>query len=283
MYIGVLMCIHKADNEILFKKSLNALIEQKFQSFELLLIADGKLTQAQEHIIIQYKEFFNERGIDFKLIRNNFCLGHGMARNIGIKNMKSEIIVINDSDDISHSNRLEEISKVFKSFDEISIFTTAVIEKDILNDKFFGIKSVPRNHEMVINSLSSKCSINQQSVAIKRRDLLDKGSYITWFNNEDYFLWIRMLLQYPYAIVKTSSQPLVTANRDGNSSKRRGGLRYFFSESAIQCYLYSIGSKSLLDLIKSITLRFVIQVILPNKIRTFIYLIYRKIDNAKKV
>ena len=92
-----------------------------------------------------------------------------------------------------------------------------------------------------------------------------------------------MLLQYPRAKVKTSTYPLVTSNRDANSSKRRGGLKYFFSETAIQCSLYSIGSKTLLDTIKSITLRFAIQVFLPNRIRTYIYFIYRKIDNARKI
>ena len=283
MRIGVLMCIHINDNEFLFKKSLDSLIDQTFESFELLLVSDGKLKQTQEKIIIEYKELFYKRGIDFKVIRNEFCLGHGMARNIGIKNMKSEIIVVNDSDDISHPNRLDETSKVFRLFDQISIFTTAVIEKDIINNKIFGVKSIPIDHKEVLNSLPYKCPINQQSVAIKKSDLLVKGSYITWFNNEDYFLWIRMLTEYPYAIVKTSSKPLVTAHRDDDSSKRRGGLKYFFSETAIQCYLYSIGLKSLLNLIKSITLRFVIQVILPNKIRSYIYLAYRKLHNARKV
>ena len=283
MSIGVLMCIHVNDNEFLFKKSLDSLIDQTFKSFELLLIVDGRLKQTQEKIIINYQKLFLKRGVDFKLIRNEFCLGHGMARNIGIKNMKSEIIVINDSDDLSHPNRLEETNKVFRLFGQISIFTTAVIEKDIINNKIFGLKSVPISHEKVLNSLPSKCPINQQSVAIKKSDLLEKGSYITWFNNEDYFLWIRMLTQYPYSIVKTSSKPLVTANRDDNSSKRRGGLKYFFSETAIQCYLYSMGLKSLLGLIKSLTLRFVIQVLLPNKIRTYIYLAYRKLDNARKI
>ena len=283
MSIGVLMCIHFNDNNFLFKKSLDSLIDQTFKSFELLLISDGKLNPNQEKIIIEYKELFHKRGVDFKLIRNKFCLGHGRARNIGIRNMKSEIIVINDSDDLSHPNRLEETSKVFRLFDQISIFTTAVIEKDIINNKIFGIKSIPISHKEVLNSLTSKCPINQQSVAIKKSDLLEKGSYITWFNNEDYFLWIRMLTEYPYSIVKTSSKPLVTANRDDNSSKRRGGLKYFFSETAIQCYLYSMGAKSLFDLIKSIILRFIIQVLLPNKIRTYIYLAYRKLSNAGKV
>ena len=64
------MCIHINDNEFLFKKSLDSLINQTFKSFELLLISDGRLKQTQEKIIIEYKELFYKRGIDFKLIRN---------------------------------------------------------------------------------------------------------------------------------------------------------------------------------------------------------------------
>ena len=74
MSIGVLMCIHIADNEFLFKKSLDSLIDQTFKSFELLLIADGKLKQTQEKILIDYKELFDKRGIDFKLIRKRETL-----------------------------------------------------------------------------------------------------------------------------------------------------------------------------------------------------------------
>ena len=68
------------------------------------------------------------------------------------------------------------------------------LPKDILKDKFFGIKSVPLNHEEVVNNIINKCAINQQSVAIKKSDLLAKGSYIT---------------SYPSPVIPCMTQPLL--------------------------------------------------------------------------
>ena len=51
------MCLHINDNDLLFKKSLDSLITQIDKNFEFLLIADGELTESQENIISEYKEF----------------------------------------------------------------------------------------------------------------------------------------------------------------------------------------------------------------------------------
>ena len=55
MKLGVLMCLHINDNDLLFKKSLDSLITQIDKNFEFLLISDGELTESQENIISEYK------------------------------------------------------------------------------------------------------------------------------------------------------------------------------------------------------------------------------------
>ena len=53
--------------------------------------------------------------------------------------------------------------------------------------------------------------------------------------------------------------------------KRRGGLKYFSSEYKLQIYLYKNKVISMLRLLINISVRFIVQVILINSLRSFIF------------
>lgn len=76
--------------------------------------------------------------------------------------------------------------------------------------------------------------------------------------------------------LRTIRRPYVVAHRDEASSIRRGGTRYFASESAISLYMYSLGYIGFKRMAWNIALRFVVQILLPAKIRYRLTAIARK-------
>ena len=107
------------------------------------------------------------------------------------------------------------------------------------------------------------------TVMYKRSDVLKAGNYQDWFWNEDYYLWIRMMMAGgKFANI---SDPLVNVRVGKDMYARRGGIKYFKSEAGIQRYMYVHGLISLPQYIVNVTIRFIVQVLMPNNIRGFVF------------
>ena len=79
--------------------------------------------------------------------------------------------------------------------------------------------------------------MNQTTVMFKKEDVLISGCYIDWYCNEDYYLWIRMLLKgFKF---KNLDKTLVYVRIDNNYFMRRSGWKYFKSECKLQRYMLS--------------------------------------------
>jgi len=106
---------------------LEALKQQTFKDYELIIVDDCS-TDSSREIIDKYAK--EDKRIRRVYLNEN--VGVGRARNIGNKFAQSEIIVVQDSDDISYKRRLEIIDKEFK-FD-VDVFYSAYHLKDIDSD-----------------------------------------------------------------------------------------------------------------------------------------------------
>ena len=95
------------------------------------------------------------------------------------------------------------------------------------------------------------------------------GGYQDWYNNEDYFLWIRMYLSG--CKFGNIDDTLVFSRVTNDFYKRRGGWKYFRSEANIQILMYKERIIGLFRLFLNISIRFIIQVLLPNSFRGFIF------------
>ena len=77
--------------------------------------------------------------------------------------------------------------------------------------------------------------MNHVTVMFRKKSVLEAGNYMSWHYNEDYILWIKMFENGCkfYNIQKN----LVNVRVGEEMYKRRGGLKYFKSEQAIQKYM----------------------------------------------
>ena len=94
------------------------------------------------------------------------------------------------------------------------------------------------------------------------------GGYKHFYLFEDYYLWVRMLVNGSkfYNI----QESLLWFRTSAEMFKRRGGWKYACVEANFQWTIYRLGYIGLANTIKNISIRFLVR-ILPNSIRGIIY------------
>src|SRR3989339_353521 len=111
----------------LIKRTIDSILKQTFQDFEIIVVVDGVKERAEEAV----KSFGDSR---IKYIQHETNKGGGAARNTGIKASQGEYIAFLDDDDEWLPNKLEKQVKVLdESGGDVGFCFTAVL--NILDDR----------------------------------------------------------------------------------------------------------------------------------------------------
>ena len=110
--------------------TIQSLLNQTLKDIEIIIV-DDKSTDASLEIV---KGCSDKRVRIIPLKKN---VGRSEARNIGNRSAKSEIICVNDADDISHKTRAERIYKYFKKNNVAMVYSGFAIcdDNDIMKDQ----------------------------------------------------------------------------------------------------------------------------------------------------
>ena len=111
--------------------------------------------------------------------------------------------------------------------------------------------------------------MNQVTVMFRKEHILSVGGYIDWYCEEDYYLWIRMAVAEMQFY--NLSENLVFVRVGKEMYQRRGGTKYFKSEAKLQYYMLTKKLISPLRYLINVTERLIIQVLMPNKLRSWIF------------
>jgi hypothetical protein len=115
---------------------------------------------------------------------------------------------------------------------------------------------------------------------MKKVSLLSVGNYQHWIYNEDYFLWCRMYIAG--CIFMNIPDVLVNVRVGAEMYKRRGGKEYFMSEVKLQTWMYRHNIINIFRLILNISIRFIIQILMPNSLRGILFQkLFRKHNSGK--
>ena len=111
--------------------------------------------------------------------------------------------------------------------------------------------------------------MNQVTVMFKKSRVDSVGGYIDWYCEEDTFLWLRLFLDG----AKFANLPdyLVNVRVGKEMYQRRGGKKYFMSEAKLQKYMLDKKVIGLGRFIINVSERLVVQVLLPNKVRSWVF------------
>lgn len=263
---SVLISVYKNDNPVDFRTAVESVsIKQTVQPNEVLIVVDGPVPEPLRQCIIELKEEINYVNILWQE-KNQ---GLGKALGIGVKSAKYDLIARMDSDDISSPDRFQKQLAAFEKDTDLSILGGYITEFIGDPSNIVGRREVPLSDKEIREYMKQRCGLNHVSVMFKREEVLRVGNYEDWFYNEDYYLWIRMIL----GNCKFGNIPdnLVNVRVGLDMYSRRGGRKYFKSEYGIQKLMLKEGIISMPRFLYNVSGRFVVQLLLPSKVRGFIF------------
>lgn len=259
------MAVYHNDCSQYFRIALDSIINQTIHPTEIILVVDGPVSNELANCITGYKSRC-EYLTPIILEKNS---GLGNALRIAVEASKYELIARMDSDDISVPDRFEKQLKRFEQDDELSLLGGDISEFIVDENNIAGRRVLPNNNREIKEYLRKRCPFNHMTVMFKKSEVLKVGNYKDWFWNEDYYLWIRMY----EAGCRFENMPdtLVKVRVGADMYKRRGGMKYFKSEAALQKYMFDKRIIGICRYAFNVMVRFIVQVVVPNSVRGVVF------------
>lgn len=265
MDFSVSISVYEKDNPQYFEIALESIFRQTVKPSEVVLVVDGPVPEATSQIIEKVQN--SHKNLKVFFLEKN--LGHGEARRFGLANCSCGLVAIMDSDDICVPDRFEKQLRCFERDKDLSVVGGQICEFEDDVENVVGIRKVPLKNSEIKQYLKLRCPFNQVTVMFRKSHVDSAGGFLDWYCEEDYYLWVRMFLAgFKF---KNLADNLVFVRMNHDSYRRRAGLRYFKSEAALQIYMYKYKVISFLRLIINILIRFVVQVVIPNRLRRWLF------------
>lgn len=261
---SVSMCVYGGDHPEHFRTAVESVLCQTAKPDEVVLVVDGPVPDELKSIILEY-----ERDPVFQVIYLPENQGHGNARRKGLSHCKNDLVALMDADDISLPQRFAMQLACFSRNPELSIVGGQIEEFIDTTDHIVGKRVVPTRDEELKAYLKKRCPFNQVTVMFRKEAVDSVGGYIDWYCEEDYYLWLRMAM----ADMQFANLPetLVHVRVGSDMYCRRGGWKYFSSEARLQKFMYRKKLISLPLYLSNVMKRFVVQVLLPSRIRGWVF------------
>ncbi len=168
--------------EAYLSESIESIVNQTFQDFELLAIDDGS-TDGSVSIV----KSFDDKRIRLISLNHNFI----ESLNYGLKVSKGKYIVRMDADDIMLPKRLEVQHNFMEA--NLDIDVCGSWAQSFGNNN--GTIKYESNHKTIISSLLLYCCMIHPTVIIRKTTLDQLGlNYLDYPYAEDYKLWTDLAL-----------------------------------------------------------------------------------------
>jgi len=262
------MSVYHLEKPEKLERSILSMLNQTTKPTQIVIVEDGKLTNELNNVI----DFYAEKYEAITIIKNDVNLGLGLALNEGLKHCKTELVARMDSDDISLPDRCERQLREFQMFPEIDIIGGYIIEFIDSPTNIVSKRLCKTNDFDIKREMKFRCPLNHQTVMFRKSKVILAGQYPNILWNEDYGLWINM--KKTGCRFSNLSDPLVLVSIDKNTFHRRGGMKYFKSEKLVQKQMLLLRQINFVEYLYNIIVRFVVQVLLPNRVRASIYKLF---------
>ncbi len=265
MKFSVLMSVYIREQAVCLDMALESiLVKQTVKPTELVLVADGPLTEELYSIIEKYKALFEN--LHFVQLPQNE--GLGKALNEGLKHCSYEWVARMDSDDISTPNRFEKQIDCVDKNPDIQVVGSWISEFVENHNDIVSVKKVPETQHEIYIYAQGRNPMNHPVVFFKKSAVLRVGGYEHCPMFEDYWLWVRLLNNRVQFYNIQESLLLFRANN--LMYERRGGWDYVRYEYRFFNKARHIQFITTFIFFKNLMIRLGFRLV-PNKIRALLY------------
>lgn len=203
--VSVIMPAYNAEKYI--AESVNSVLEQTYQDFELIIVDDCSGDRTYEMILDMQKK--DSRIVVYKNPQN---AGVAATRTFAISKAKGEWIAFLDSDDLWRNDKLEKQVGLIEGNKEIDISYTA---SAYINEEGKSFSYVLHAKEKVSYKELLKANIMSCSSVMVKKDIIQRIGMVRDDMHEDFTAWLLILREgrLAYGI----DEPLLIYRLVGNS------------------------------------------------------------------
>lgn len=261
---SVLLSLYYKEKAEFLRQSLDSIFNQTVPPAEVVLVLDGPLTTELETVVGEYQKAHAE----LKTVRLEKNGGLGNALNEGLKHCSHELVARMDTDDIARHDRFEKQLKAFEYFPQVEVVSAWIDEFIGNKDNVISTRKLPEFPFQIYRYAKKRCPVNHPVVMFRKTSIMLAGGYRHFPLFEDYYLWIRLLLNgVKFYNVQES---LLSFRTSADMYKRRGGLKHALTEVKFQNHIRQLGFISWPRMWLNICIRFSTR-IMPNHLREFVY------------
>lgn len=264
MNFSILMSLYAKEQAEHLHQSLDSVFNQTLPPDEVVLVLDGCIT---DNLQSEVNEFSSKHS-NLKIISLPQNVGLGKALNEGLKHCSYDIVARMDTDDIAKPDRFEKQIAVLENNPEIKVVSCWIEEFIDTTDNVVSTRKLPEFPFEIFEYGKKRCPVNHPSVMFKKKAVELAGGYRHFPLMEDYYLWVRLLLNGDkfYNI----QESLLYFRTSEDTYRRRGGFKHAIDEVKFQYHIHRLGYTSFGRFLKNFAIRFSTRIV-PNSIRVFIY------------
>ena len=245
---SVLISVYSKENPDYLREALSSIWEeQSLRPIEIVLVKDGPLTDDLEKII---SDFGQIAPLKILSLESNSGLGISLAKGLGL--CSCGLVARMDSDDISFPDRFEKQIKFMVEHPEIDVLGTNIAEFVTIKTNVVSYRKLPIKYSDIKHFAKKRNPLNHMTVMFRKETILKYGNYLTFYGYEDYYLWVRLLLQN--VTIVNLPEALVYARINNIYSKRRG-IKLFIIEFKLQKKFLSLGFTNQFNFVYNIIFR----------------------------
>ena len=257
---SVLMSVYYKEKPEYLQQSIESVLHQTAPTDDFVLVCDGPLTPELDSVISKYNALH--------VVRLNENGGLGRALNEGMKHCQHDLIARMDSDDISRPDRCERELKVFRDHPEVDIVSGTIEEFITSPDEVYSRRVLPETSEEIVQFAKKRNPFNHPAVMYRKSAVEAAGGYKDFYLLEDYFLWIRMLLNGSNGY--NIQEPVLWMRAGSDLYKRRSGWQYVGSEKKLFSYMLTRGFINKGEYTRAVVSR-TAGAMVPNWLRSVLY------------
>ncbi len=198
----------------LLGQTLDSITKQTFRDYEIVVIDDGSTDGTHELVA--------DRSEPIRFLEQEHR-GASAARNHAVAEARGALVAFLDSDDLWQPHFLEEVAGAVDARPDAALGYSDFRTIDSSGRVLRG--HVKRQHGgQVVDRLFESIFIHTSCVVARRKVILEAGGFDEQLQaNEDYELWLRLSLRYPFVSVP---KPLCLRRSHNGSLSRNGNVQF---------------------------------------------------------